>query len=75
MYETLEKFFLSYGAYQLVVFIILSTMDDIKKGSTLMKISLLKLCILYRETGAQELKAKVVQLVDLQFFKSALNDE
>lgn len=75
LYETFEKFFLSYAAYQLVVFIVLNTLDDIKKDSTLMLRNLLKLCILYKETGNLQLKKIILDKIDEQFSENALNDD
>lgn len=54
--EIIEKFFLSYGAYQLLIYTSLSIIDDISKDSTLMLLSLLKYCLLYKETGSEQLK-------------------
>lgn len=58
-YEIIEKFFLSYGAYQLLIYTSLSIIDDISKDSTLMLLSLLKYCLLYKETGSEQLKVLI----------------
>lgn len=73
-YEVVEKFFLSYGAYQLLVFVILSTLDDIKKDSTLLMISLLKLCLIYKETENENLKVAIFQQIDFQTNAIVMND-
>ena len=52
-YEVIEKFFLSYAAYQLLIYTSLSIIDDTSKDSALMLLSLLKYCLLYKETGSE----------------------
>lgn len=72
-YEVIEKFFLSYGAYQLLIYTSLSIIDDIKKDSSLMLLSLLKYCLLYKETGSEQLKALINEKIDNQISSKAMN--
>ena len=65
-YEIIEKFFLSYGAYQLLIYTSLSIIDDISKDSALMLLSLLKYCLLYKETGSEQLKVLINEKIDNQ---------
>lgn len=73
IYEVIEKFFLSYGAYQLLVYTSLSILDDISKDSALMLLSLLKYCLLYKETGSEKLKALIDEKIDDQISSKAMN--
>ncbi len=72
-YEILEKFFLSYGAYQLLIYTSLSIIDDISKDSTLMLLSLLKYCLLYKETGSEQLKVLINEKIDNQLSSKVMN--
>lgn len=72
-YEVIEKFFLSYGAYQLLIYTSLSIIDDISKDSALMLLSLLKYCLLYKETGSEQLKALINQKIDNQISSKSMN--
>jgi len=72
-YEVIEKFFLSYGAYQLLIYTSLSIIDDISKDSALMLLSLLKYCLLYKETGSKQLKALINEKIDNQISSKAMN--
>lgn len=72
-YEVIEKFFLSYGAYQLLIYTSLSIIDDISKDSALMLLSLLKYCLLYKETGSEQLKALINEKIDNQISSKAMN--
>ena len=73
IYEVIEKFFLSYGAYQLLIYTSLSILDDISKDSALMLLSLLKYCLLYKETGSEKLKALIDEKIDNQISSKAMN--
>ena len=73
LYEVIEKFFLSYGAYQLLIYTSLSIIDDISKDSALMLLSLLKYCLLYKETGSEQLKVLVNEKIDYQISYRAMN--
>ena len=73
IYEVIEKFFLAYGAYQLLVYTSLSILDDISKDSALMLLSLLKYCLLYKETGSKQLKALIDEKIDNQISSKAMN--
>ena len=72
-YEVIEKFFLSYGAYQLLIYTSLSIIDDISKDSALMLLSLLKYCLLYKETGSEQLKALINDIIDNQISSKSMN--
>ena len=72
-YEVIEKFFMSYGAYQLLIYTSLSIIDDISKDSALMLLSLLKYCLLYKETGSEQLKALINEKIDNQISSKAMN--
>ena len=72
-YEVIEKFFLSYGAYQLLIYTSLSIIDDISKDSTLMLLSLLKYCLLYKETGSEQLKVLINEKIDNQLSSKVMN--
>ena len=72
-YEIIEKFFLSYGAYQLLIYTSLSIIDDISKDSTLMLLSLLKYCLLYKETGSEQLKVIINEKIDNQLSSKVMN--
>ena len=72
-YEIIEKFFLSYGAYQLLIYTSLSIIDDISKDSTLMLLSLLKYCLLYKETGSEQLKVLINEKIDNQLSSKVMN--
>lgn len=72
-YEVIEKFFLSYGAYQLLIYTSLSILDDISKDSALMLLSLLKYCLLYKETGSEQLKALINETIDYQLSYKVMN--
>ena len=72
-YEVIEKFFISYGAYQLLIYSSLSIIDDISKDSALMLLSLLKYCLLYKETGSKQLKALIDEKIDNQISSKAMN--
>ena len=72
-YEVIEKFFLSYGAYQLLIYTSLSIIDDISKDSALMLLSLLKYCLLYKETGSEQLKALINETIDNQISSKSMN--
>ena len=73
LYEVIEKFFLSYGAYQLLIYTSLSIIDDISKDSALMLLSLLKYCLLYKETGSEQLKVLINEKIDYQISYRAMN--
>ena len=73
MYEIIEKFFLSYGVYQLLIYSSLSIIDDISKDSALMLLSLLKYCLLYKETGSEQLKVLINEKIDNQISSKAMN--
>lgn len=73
IYEITEKFFLSYGVYQLLVYSSLSIIDDISKDSALMLLSLLKYCLLYKETGSEQLRALINETIDNQISSKAMN--
>ena len=73
LYEIIEKFFLSYGAYQLLIYTSLSIIDDISKDSTLMLLSLLKYCLLYKETGSEQLRELIYKEIDSQISSKAMN--
>ena len=73
LYEVIEKFFLSYGAYQLLIYTLLSIIDDISKDSALMLLSLLKYCLLYKETGSEQLKVLINEKIDYQISYRAMN--
>ena len=72
-YEIIEKFFLSYGAYQLLICTSLSIIDDISKDSALMLLSLLKYCLLYKETGSEQLKVLINEKIDNQLSSKVMN--
>ena len=72
-YEVIEKFFLSYGAYQLLIYSSLSIIDDISKDSALMLLSLLKYCLLYKETGSDQLKLLINEKIDNQISSKTMN--
>jgi hypothetical protein len=72
-YEVIEKFFLSYGAYQLLIYTSLSIIDDISKDSALMLLSLLKYCLLYKETGSEQLKELINEKIDNQISSKSMN--
>lgn len=72
-YEIIEKFFLSYGAYQLLIYTSLSIIDDISKDSALMLLSLLKYCLLYKETGSEQLKVLINEKIDNQLSSKVMN--
>lgn len=72
-YEIIEKFFLSYGAYQLLIYTSLSIIDDISKDSALMLLSLLKYCLLYKETGSEQLKVIINEKIDNQLSSKVMN--
>ena len=72
-YEIIEKFFLSYGAYQLLIYTSLSIIDDISKDSTLMLLSLLKYCLLYKEIGSEQLKVLINEKIDNQLSSKVMN--
>ena len=72
-YEIIEKFFLSYGAYQLLIYTSLSIIDDISKDSALMLLSLLKYCLLYKETGSEQLKVLINKKIDNQLSSKVMN--
>jgi hypothetical protein len=42
IYEVIEKFFISHGVYQLLIYTSLSILDDISKDNALMLLNLLK---------------------------------
>lgn len=71
--EIIEKFFLSYGAYQLLIYTSLSIIDDISKDSALMLLSLLKYCLLYKETGSEQLKVLINEKIDNQLSSKVMN--
>ena len=73
IYEVIEKFFMSYGAYQLLIYTSLSILDDISKDSALMLLSLLKYCLLYKETGSEQLKALINETIDYQLSYKAMS--
>ena len=73
LYEVIEKFFLSYGAYQLLIYTSLSIIDDISKDSALMLLSLLKYCLLYKETGSEQLKVLINEKIDYQISYRVMN--
>lgn len=73
LYEIIEKFFLSYGAYQLLIYTSLSIIDDISKDSALMLLSILKYCLLYKETGSEQLKALINEKIDNQISSKSMN--
>ena len=73
IYEIIEKFFLSYGVYQLLVYTSLSIIDDISKDSALMLLSLLKYCLLYKETGSEQLKILIDENIDYQLSSKVMN--
>lgn len=73
IYEVIEKFFMSYGAYQLLIYTSLSILDDISKDSALMLLNLLKYCLLYKETGSDQLKILVNETIDYQLLYKAMN--
>ena len=72
-YEIIEKFFLSYGAYQLLIYTSLSIIDDMSKDSALMLLSLLKYCLLYKETGSEQLKVLINEKIDNQLSSNVMN--
>ena len=72
-YEVIENFFLSYGAYQLLIYTSLSIIDDISKDNALMLLSLLKYCLLYKETGSEQLKALINEKIDNQILSKSMN--
>ena len=72
-YEIIEKFFLSYRAYQLLICTSLSIIDDISKDSALMLLSLLKYCLLYKETGSEQLKVLINEKIDNQLSSKVMN--
>lgn len=72
-YEVIEKFFLSYGAYQIFIYTSLSIIDDISKDSALMLLSLLKYCLLYKDTGNDQLKILVNEAIDYQLSYKTMN--
>lgn len=74
LYDNVEKIFLSYGIYQVIVFLTLSAIDDIHKDSNMMLISLLKLCILYKETNSINLKNVINEKIMIQLSTPAMND-
>ena len=73
IFEVIEKFFLSYGAYQLLIYTSLSIIDDISKDSALMLLSLLKYCLLYKETGSDQLKLLINEKIDNQISSKTMN--
>ncbi len=47
--------------------------DDISKDSALMLLSLLKYCLLYKETGSEQLKVLINEKIDNQLSSKVMN--
>lgn len=73
LYEIIEKFFLSYGVYQLLIYTSFSIIDDISRDSTLMLRTLLKYCLLYKECRCEQLKELINKKIDHQISYRTMN--
>ncbi|ETS91475.1 MAG: hypothetical protein ACLUSV_10060 [Streptococcus sp.] len=56
-----------------MIYTSLSIIDDISKDSTLMLLSLLKYCLLYKETGSEQLKVLINEKIDNQLSSKVMN--
>ena len=56
-----------------MIYTSLSIIDDISKDSALMLLSLLKYCLLYKETGSEQLKVIINEKIDNQLSSKVMN--
>ena len=56
-----------------MIYTSLSIIDDISKDSALMLLSLLKYCLLYKETGSEQLKVLINEKIDNQLSSNVMN--
>ncbi len=73
-WEYIERFIACYTIYQLLVLIILNTINDIAKDSCLAYISNLKMTNLYVETNDKNLKIKLLKNIDRQLDVGTINN-
>lgn len=72
-WEYVERFFICYAVYQILVTIILNTINDIEKDSCLAYITNLKKAILYRDTNNIKIKENIINNIEYQLDSKTLN--
>lgn len=73
-FEWIERSIMCYTIYQILVLVILTNINDIKKDSCLAYITNLKKCLLYIETNEEYIKNDVLENIEYQLDNSTFND-
>lgn len=71
--EFVETMILAYTIYQILVLVILTNLNDIKKDSYLTLLSTLKLCKIYLESKDINLKMNIIKKIDKQLDLGTFN--
>lgn len=71
--EFVETMILSFTIYQVVVLVILTNLNDIKKDSYLAFLTTLKLCKIYLESKDKNLKMYIIEKIDKQLDLGTFN--
>lgn len=69
-----ERMMLSYSIYQILVVVILTNLNDIKKDSYLAWITILKLCLIYVNDPNEELKNTILKYINYQLDNGTFNN-
>ncbi len=70
----IERALLCYSIYQVLVFLVLSTLNDIQQDSCLAMLTMFKRLRLYTETCDSDLKVKISETLDWNLEPGTLND-
>lgn len=74
LYDFIDRTIMCYTVYQILVVVILTNINDIKKDSCLAYITLLKQYLLYINTKDKNIKYNILQKIELQLDASTFND-
>lgn len=72
--EFIERMILSYTVYQVLVFVILTNLNDAKKDSYLAWLTTLKLCELYKVSKDKNMKKHIIDVINKQLDPSKFNN-
>lgn len=72
--DFVERMILSYTIYQIIVIVILSNLNDIRKDSALALLTTLKYCLLYIDSKSEDIKTYILHKIDNQLDNGTFNN-
>lgn len=69
----IERMLMAYSIYQILVVVILTNLNDIKKDSYLAWLTVLKMSLLYVDTKEEKIKECIIKMINYQLERGTFN--